>query len=482
MAAPAWGSASETHSTGANITAPAPSSTAQNDLLLAFVFVDVNTPTVTTVGSGYTLEQGPVQGSAGDERIWVYRKLAGASEGNTTWGLSVTNRNWSVILCRITGVDTTTPVNASANRSGTSSTSQAVAQPTSTVADCLAVAFTSSDQSAVTPPFYTAPSGTLTWTERLDNENAGSNQSYAVATAVQASASQTPADTWTLGAADSAAHITVLAAPAAGGVTGTAAGSFGFTATASGVPETFGTAAGSLGFTGSAAGVPETFGAAAGTLGFTAAAAGVDRALGAAVGSFGFTGTAQGVAGTPPVQGQAAGSFGLTGTVAGIDRSVGQAVGSFGGTATVAGIDRALGAAAGIFGGTATASGVDRAVGQAAASLGGTGTVAGLARTLGTAAASLGLTGAAAGTVGGNTITGIAAGAFGGSGSLLAKVTRMGVALGLFGATGTASGGVATAAPAERTDDVPANTRTGSPSSEDREADIRNDSRTGRIT
>jgi len=213
MAAPAWGSASETHSTGANITAPAPASTAQNDLLLAFVFVDLNTPTVTTVGSGYSLTAGPEQGSAGDERIWVYQKLAGASEGNTTWGLSVTNRAWSVIICRITGNDTTTPVNASATRSGTSSASQAVAQPTTTVADCLIVAFISNDQTAVTPPWYTPPSGTLTWTERLDNENTNSNEAYAVATAVLASASQVPADTWTLTAADSTPHITVAVAP-----------------------------------------------------------------------------------------------------------------------------------------------------------------------------------------------------------------------------------------------------------------------------
>jgi len=213
MAAPAWGSASETHSTGANITAPAPASTAQNDLLLAFVFVDLNTPTVTTVGSGYTLTAGPEQGSAGDERIWVYQKLAGASEGNTTWGLSVTNRAWSVIICRIAGNDTTTPVNASATRSATSSASQAVAQPTTTVADCLIVAFISNDQTAVTPPWYTPPSGTLTWTERLDNENTNSNEAYAVATAVLASASQVPADTWTLTAADSTPHITVAVAP-----------------------------------------------------------------------------------------------------------------------------------------------------------------------------------------------------------------------------------------------------------------------------
>jgi len=213
MAAPTWGSASETHSTGAAITAPAPASTAENDLLLAFLFVDTNTPTVSTVGTGYTLEQGPEQGSAGDERIWVYRKLAGASEGDTTWQLSVTNRAWSVIICRITGNDTTTPVNASATRSATSSASQAVAQPTTTVADCLIVAFISNDQTAVTPPWYTPPSGTLTWTERLDNENANSNQAYGVATAVLATASQVPADTWTLTAADSTPHITVAVAP-----------------------------------------------------------------------------------------------------------------------------------------------------------------------------------------------------------------------------------------------------------------------------
>jgi len=463
MAAPAWGSASETHSTGAAITAPAPASTAENDLLLAFLFVDTNTPTVSTVGSGYTLVEGPVQGSAGDERVWVYRKLAGASEGDTTWQLSVTNRAWSVIICRITGVDTTTPVNASANRSGTSSSTQAVAQATTTVDDCLIVGFISNDQTAVTPPYYTPPSGTLTWTERLDSENANSNQSYGVATAVKATAGQVPADTWGLGSADSAPLVCVAAAPGSSATLGAGVAAFGGTFTASGIPETFGAAAAAFGFTGSASGQPRTFGVAAASLGGTFTALGIDRALGAAVAALGFTGSASGVAGAPPVTGVGTGTFGGTFAASGLPTVRGAALATFGFTGAGLGQPRTFGAGAATLGGTFTAAGIPRPLGVATAAFGFTGTAQGVDRAVGLAVAAFGFTGSASGTVSGGTeVFGVGVAALGFTGTASGVPETFGVAAALFGFTGAAAGIAPVTTPDGRTFAVVASNRTGS--------------------
>lgn len=98
-------------------------------------------------------------------------------------------------------------------------------------------------------------------------------------------------------------------------------------------------------------------GTAAGLFGFTSPAQGVDRAVGAALGSFGFTATASGTVGAPPVTGIAAGAFGFTATASGVPRVVGAAITAFGYSSTVTGVSRTLGVAAAVLGFTATASG-----------------------------------------------------------------------------------------------------------------------------
>jgi hypothetical protein len=201
-----------------------------------------------------------------------------------------------------------------------------------------------------------------------------------------------------------------------------------------------GAAVGSFGFTATAAGVPTTFGVAAASFGFTATGAGVDRAIGAALASFGFTGTASGVAGAPTVTGAAVAAFGFAGTANGIDRALGQAAAVFGFTGTSAGQPTTLGTALAAFGYTATTAGIDRATGNATASFGYTGTAAGLDRVLGAAATSLGFTAAASGTTSGAPVTGVAVASFGFTGASLGVDRATGVAATTFGFTATALG------------------------------------------
>lgn len=299
------------------------------------------------------------------------------------------------------------------------------------------------------------------------------------------------------------AVVEVLGSAGGATVEGAAAASFGFTGTASGVPETFGTAAASLGFTGAAAGVDRAIGVALAALGFTATSTGVDRALGAAAAAFGGTFTAQGTADTPPVTGQAAAAFGGTFTGAGVDRALGQAAASFGGTLAAAAVRRALGqalaqlgftaaaagtvaappgtgTASGSFGFTATAQGVDRALGQAAATFGFTGSASGAPRragaaasafgftaaaagvdqTLGVAVAALGFTGTAQGTSETPPVTGAAAAALVFTATASGRPRVVAVAVAAFGFTAAGRGvNLSIVTPPERTLVVPAEDR-----------------------
>jgi len=463
MAAPVYQALAQSDSGNTDtVSATAPSGTASTDLCLAFVCIDINTQTVTTVGSGYTLLHGPQDGGNGDERIYVY---TGVNTGTTTWVISAA-RNWSVVIVRVSGQHASTPVDDSATGSGSAANSTAQPLPsgvTTTQADTLAVSLVCSDQTTVTPPTLTPPTTGSAWTERLDGENAGANMVIGIASLTIAAASTAVTGDWTLGSSDRAAVATVVVAPAAGGVTGVGAAAFGGTFTASGVPEVFGVATAAFGFTGAAAGQPRTFGVADASLGGTFTALGIDRALGAAVAALGFTGSASGVAGAPPVTGVGTGAFGGTFAASGLPTVRGAALAAFGFTGAALGQPRTFGAGVATFGGTFTASGVPRPLGVAAAVFGFTGTAQGVDRALGLAVASFGFTGSASGTVsGGSEVFGVAAGAFGFTGTASGVPQTFGVAAALFGFSAAASGITPVTTPDGRTFAVVASNRTGS--------------------
>lgn len=200
----------ESSGSNANVTAVVPSGTASGDLLIAFPISD-DTSTLSTAGSGFTQVNGQQIGGNSDESLYVYTKTAGGSESNTTWTLS-TARNWGVLLLRVTGHNGR-DVSATGSGSAANSTSQPVPAVTTTVNDCLLISVIASDQSAVTPPTLTAPSG---YTEVLDTEQAGANMVVGFATGVQTTAGTTSAVNWTIGASDRAALATVAVKPTAG--------------------------------------------------------------------------------------------------------------------------------------------------------------------------------------------------------------------------------------------------------------------------
>ncbi len=217
MAVPVVASNNEVHNTttNANLTLTPPSGTAANDVLIAFVYID-NTSTVSTVGSGYTLIVGPQDGGNADERVYAYYKILSGAESNTSWAISAA-RQWSMTVHRITGADTTTPIDTSAGGTGSgasNSTSQPMPAITTTADECLILSIVCTDQTTYTPGSLTPPS-TPTFTEIYDVENTGSNMGIGVASATKTPAGAVGTASWTINAADRAALISVAIKPAA---------------------------------------------------------------------------------------------------------------------------------------------------------------------------------------------------------------------------------------------------------------------------
>lgn len=201
-----------------NLTINHPANTAADDLILMFFFTDNNTNTVDVVGSGFSLVFGPQNGGGGtpDERMYCYQKILTGAEASSTWSQSEA-RNSTFTACRITGANTSTPIDDSDGVGRAAGTSHAVPpNVTTTVADCLVVGGITFDASAVVPPQWTVPSSHGGWTEDVDTENATSNQAYGVGHVGIADASTNITGSWTSATSDATAQILVAIAPAAG--------------------------------------------------------------------------------------------------------------------------------------------------------------------------------------------------------------------------------------------------------------------------
>lgn len=234
--------------------------------------------------------------------------------------------------------------------------------------------------------------------------------------------------------------VEILAGEGAGGsVSGTASGSFGFTATAFAVPRTPGSTNDSFGFVAQVIGKPRKLGSATASFGFTSSTQGASRALGTVIGSFGFVGTVNGTVTAPPGVGQAQGSFGFVATVVGQPRTRGVASGSFGFSTSTQGIPETFGLGQTSFGFVATASGKPRHLGQASASFGFTTSSSGIPETFGVTQGSFGFVATASGKV---KRFGEVAGVFGFVATVSGEAIEQGTLDALFGFSGNANGQV----------------------------------------
>ncbi len=147
MTVPSYKSFQETKTGGvtavSSITIDKPDSTVENDLLIAVIS---NSPGETATLSGWTIIQSqPYEGLG----LQTFYKVAGAAEGDDyTFTFSGNCYAYAAII-RITGHDTSTPINISGTRSGFSA-SPTCSSTNTTKDDCLILRVFAADKSDIT--------------------------------------------------------------------------------------------------------------------------------------------------------------------------------------------------------------------------------------------------------------------------------------------------------------------------------------------
>lgn len=229
---------------------------------------------------------------------------------------------YSELSCDITGHNTTTPVvqfktgGAVVNPASSTASGSVTLDTTPVTGNLVVVGFSAGNDAvgAFTSP--TIGGQSMTQLHNLTGNYTHAGLWYWVITGAESNATITCSDLGeTVG--DWAAVAVEIAAASSGGVTGSATGAFGLTATASGVDRAVGAAQAAVGFTATASGAvgtPPVTGTASGAFGFTAAGNGSPRVVGTAAGAFAYVGTADG---RPLVRAVAVASLGFTGTASG---------------------------------------------------------------------------------------------------------------------------------------------------------------------
>lgn len=218
MAAPVFSTVAVTQGSLGSMTATKPSGVVSGDLLITALVTQATSTSLSIVTlSGWTLIRQSAIGGANDKQHAVYYRIAGGSEPSTwTWTLSNGGATtyWSNAVSRITGIDTTNPINISGIQANASSASVTAPSITTTVNDCLLL-FTGADTNGRT---YTAPTGMVEkWEDRV-NGTFDDSHSGAVETLTTAGATGTRAAT--LNAATINVGCLIAIAPVASPFTG----------------------------------------------------------------------------------------------------------------------------------------------------------------------------------------------------------------------------------------------------------------------
>lgn len=189
-----------------------PSGIAAGDLLLALVAVngEGSTPVFTTPG-GWTKREETIR-TTGSARIGaaVFWKIAGASETSVQFVVfpNALTSGLTAKVVRITGVDPTTPINASVATADSGNDPYSITGVTTTVNDCLV--FYLVGGSSLPTRTYTFSLGTEQWDFATDP---GGAVTQAASTLVQAVAGATGTETADPSAATTSAGFCVAIAP-----------------------------------------------------------------------------------------------------------------------------------------------------------------------------------------------------------------------------------------------------------------------------
>lgn len=211
-----------------------------------FIWGRVNNATLVTLPAGWTsvVSFSRTSGTNPPSLFFAYKTgFAAGTEGGTTVSVTHPNNISTWIAGSVSGVDTTTPIDATpiTGDTGASNTSSSLTGYTTTVAGCFGIWIASQSGTSATS---TPPAG---WTEVADN-TAGSNVGTLCTLAGLASGSQgTVANTWSA----TLQHIEAMFAlrPAPSGTTWSADGSLAVTATGTGTIAVTHTVDGSLAVT-----------------------------------------------------------------------------------------------------------------------------------------------------------------------------------------------------------------------------------------
>jgi hypothetical protein len=144
-----------------SLACPVPTGTAAGDLLVALVVGPTNVATTATV-TGWTLDksQGGADSAANDGQTTYYRVATGSEPASYTFTSTGTANRMSVLMARVTGADTTTPLDvATVSSSGAAATTYTAPSITTTTAGAMLLHWVSVNASSTNAMTITPPSG-----------------------------------------------------------------------------------------------------------------------------------------------------------------------------------------------------------------------------------------------------------------------------------------------------------------------------------
>lgn len=147
-----------------------------NDILLAIAVDWAGSGVTWTTPGGWTLVRNDNDGVSGNIGVHVYRKIAGASEANQNFTLSVAEEGLMVMLV-YSGGDTTTPVDASGGTAVDTITALQTPSVTTTVTNDILVLIYGIGSGGAGTPTMSTPAGS---TQRLATTQLGASNNAAV--------------------------------------------------------------------------------------------------------------------------------------------------------------------------------------------------------------------------------------------------------------------------------------------------------------
>jgi len=192
--------ASATTGTSAQINKP--TGTAQDDFMIALlvstIASDTDGSTMSSAPSGWTNEYDYIQSATSGQHVYIYWKVAGASEPSSYTWTWTSSCGWVAQITTFRGVDTTSPIHVEGTVNQESSSSPMSPSITTTVDNCMIWLYDMCDDDDV-PASGGAPSGT-TWIDQTEIASPGDGIGISTAYFVQASAGATGNKDWTLDA------------------------------------------------------------------------------------------------------------------------------------------------------------------------------------------------------------------------------------------------------------------------------------------